>query len=768
MSLLKKILGAVLIASFCVCTIANAETFVIKNIRVNGLQRINYATVLSYLAEISVKEGERIDTADTSDIIRALYKTNFFSEVTLNRNNDDLIINVVERSVIGSLSITGNSKLTKKQLTEALKHVGISEGQALDLMVLNAIKHAIVQEYYNKGLYSVKVNINIKPEARNRSAVSIKIHEGPTAKIKSIRIVGNKAFKEKTLLGEFSLTTTKLWSFLTDSDKYSQEKLYADLEKLRSYYMDRGYVHIKIDTPKVSITPNRKGIYIVINITEGDIYRLGGFELGGDLLGKRAEILKLTKLKTGSVFSRKEIMDAQSAIKLFLGDYGYGLADIQDESYIKEENHRVYIKFIVVPGHRVYVKSINFSGNHKTNDEVLRREMRLQEGSLFSLSKINESSRRLANLGYLQDIEHEVIQVPDSNNQIDLLYKVKETSAIGFQLQGGYSDREGFLYGASISDQNLFGTGKTAYIGFDNTKVTQYYHVGYYDPYFTINKVGLSLGAHMRKTNPNKISGELSSYRYSTYGIDAHFDVPLSDYSKYGFGLGVEHITVHRATIGFNQKIENFLNAHGTVFNQAKLTADWGYTNFDRFPFPTQGFGHSIGAELYGPLNSHSLEYYTTEYKANLYCPLFKDFIFNANLDLGYGYGYGKTKTLFFLKNFYAGGIGSVRGFEADTIVNDEAERNAVIGGNILTLASASIIIPNPIQNMVRPRVFVDIGGVYDNYFKFSDLRSSYGIQIEWRTPISPMPLIFSFARPLHKKPWDNTTLFNFSIGGSI
>ncbi len=767
MSILKKILWVGLIVSFC--TLANAETFVIKKIRVHGLQRISYATVLSYLADIQIKEGEQIDTDTTSDIIRALYKTNFFSEVTLKRQDDDLIITVVERSIIGSLSITGNSKLTKKQLTEALKQIGISEGQALDPVVLNSTKHAIIQEYYNKGLYSVKVNIDIKPESRNRAALSIKIHEGPTAKIKSIRIIGNKVFKEKVLLNEFSLTTTKLWSFFTDSDKYSQEKLYADLEKLRSYYMDRGYVRVKIDTPpKVSITPDRKSIYIVINITEGEVYKLGGFELGGDLLGKRAEIAKLIKLKFGKIFSRKEVVDAQSAIKLFLGDYGYGLADIQDESYISEKDHRVYVKLVVVPGHRVYVRKINFSGNHKTNDEVLRREMRLQEGSLFSLSKINESARRLANLGYLQDIDYEPIQVPESNNQVDLLYKLKETSAINFQLQGGYSDKEGFLYGASISDQNLFGTGKTASIGLDNTKVTQYYHIGYRDPYFTLNKVGFSLGAHIRKTNPNKISGEISSYRYSTYGIDAHFDIPLSDYSSYGLGVGIEHFTVHRATINANDKIDGFLNAHGTVFNQANLTADWSYSNFDRFPFPTKGFGHSISGELSGPLNSHSLEYYTTEYKARLYYPLIKDFIFSANLDLNYGDGFGKTKKLFFLKNYFAGGIGSVRGFEADTIVNEAADKDKVVGGNILTLASASIIIPNPIQNVIRPRVFIDVGSVYDNYFKFSDLRSSYGVQLEWRTPVSAAPLVFSFARPLHKKHWDNTTLFNFSIGGSI
>ncbi len=769
MSLLRKILCAVTILA--ICSAAIAETFVINNIHVNGLKRVNRGTVLSYLAEISVKEGGSIDTADTADIIRALYKTDFFSDVTLERRNNDLVINVIERSIIGSMSITGNSKLTKKQLTEALKGVGISEGRPLDPAILNAMQHAIVHEYYNQGLYSAKVNIDVKAAERNRVAVAIKIHEGPTAKIKSIKIVGNKAFKEKTLLKEFSLTTSKLWTFLTGTDQYSKEKLYADLEKVRSYYMDRGYLHVKMDTPKVSITPDKKSIYIVVPLSEGAIYRLGNVDIDGDLIGKRAEILQIVGLKTGSIFSRKEIIDAETSIKLFLGDYGYGMADIRDESTVDENNHRVNIKLAIVPGHRVYVRHIDFIGNHKTNDEVLRREMRLQEGSLFSLAKINESSRRLANLGYLKDIDHKVIPVPDSNNQVDLAYEVKETSSVGFQMQGGYSNREGFLYGANISDQNIFGTGKMVFLGFDNTKATQYYKFGYRNPYFTTNKIGLSFNAYIRKTNPSKISSELSGYTNSFYATELFFDVPLSDYSQYGFGIGFEHIAINSATVNPNPEIEGFLNANGTAFNQVKVMANWSYGNFDRAPFPTKGFGHTIGIEVYGPLNRSSLEFYKATYNANLYYPLFWGFIFNANANLGYGDGFGKTKKLLFLKNFFAGGIGTLRGFEDDTITNKGGiNKNAVIGGNILTLASASLIIPNPMQDTVRPRIFIDAGSVYDmydsNFDLFRDLRASCGVQLEWRTPF--VPLVFSLSKPLKKKSWDYTQMFQFSISGSI
>jgi outer membrane protein insertion porin family len=776
MLLRKKILTGLLLSMLC--ALANAETFVIKKIRVHGLQRISYSTVISNLSEISIREGEKIsveqgktlDSSDSSDIIRALYKTNFFSEVSLKRENDDLVITVVERPVIGALFITGNNKITKKQLTEALKHLGISEGQALDQFLLNAIKHGIIQEYYNKGLYSVKVDIDIKPEARNRSTVSIKIYEGPTAKIKSIKITGNRAFTERTLLGEFSLTTTKPWSFFTDSDKYSQEKIYADLEKVRSYYMDRGYLQVKIDQPKVTITPDHKAIYIVINITEGAVYKIGGFDLKGDLLGKKAEIMRLIKLKAGDVFSHQDIVDAISTIKLFLGDLGFGLAEISDEFSVNESKHLVYLKLDVKPGHRVYVRNINFTGNYKTHDDVLRREMRLQEGSVFSLSKINESKRKLNTLGYIQALEHETTAVPDSNNQIDLLYKVKETLSTSIQMQGGYSDRDGIIYGLSASDQNLLGTGKSAHLGFDNSRARQVLSLGYRDPYFTPNKVGLGVNVYRKKIDPHKISAQIVGNRYSTYGSDMHLDVPLSDNTWYGLGLGYEHI-IYYPPENPSQVISDFLKYHDRIYNQARVAFDWGYENFDRIPFPTQGFSSAVLGEVYLPLTPKSLEYYRATFDAKFYYPLISGFIFNANLSLGYGDGFGKTKKLFFLKNFFAGGIGTIRGFDADTITNNPNETSQVMGGNLLTVASASLIIPTPISDVVRPRIFIDVGGVdsvsngSDN-FKLDNLRASWGLQVEWITPLGMVPLTFSIAQVIRKKSWDSTSMINFTMAG--
>ncbi len=762
--MLRKIKILIAVLTISAYSLAEAETFTISNIKVNGLKRITRGAVLSNLP---VKVGDKMDSAQSSEIIRRLYETNFFSNIDINRSGNALIIDVVERAVIGSLKISGNSKITKQQLTDALKNVGIAEGQELDPAVLNSIKNAIINQYYSMGMYNPKVNINVKNEDRNRVALAINISEGPASKIKSIKIVGNRAFSQRALLKDFSLTTTKLWSFLTHSDQYSKEKLDADLEKLRAYYMDRGCLKISINSTKVSITQDKKGIYITINITEGPIYKFDQIVIDGDLIGKRKEILQLIEIKSGEVFSRKRVIELQSKISLFLGDYGYAMAEISPDYKIDDNARKVWMKFTVTPGHRVYVRHINFTGNYRSNDEVLRREMRLQEGGLFSLSKINESSRRLANLGYLQDINHNLIPVANTNNQADLNYSVKEVSSTSLNLQAGFSDRDGFLYGASISDQNVFGTGKAASIQFDNSRATQSYGFSYHDPYFTVDKIGLSVNGYVYKTNPSKISGELTSYRSSTYGLITTLDAPLSDYTQVSFGMGVEHIGLGNP-INPSSKIEDFINRYGSSFNQIKLIGNISYSNLDRSIFPTSGFAQSLSVDGYAPLNSRSLEFYKADYNAVYYQPLGKNFIFRLGGELGYGDGIGKTKVLPPFKNFYAGGMSTVRGFDDDTISSYQ-DKDRVVGGNLLTVGSASIIIPSPMPDMVRLSTFIDVGSVWDthtDHFKFGDLRYSAGFQVEWRTPLAP--LRFSFAKPIHKKDWDSTQLFQFSISTSI
>lgn len=769
MSLLKKLLCAVFVLMFAYSTVF-AEEFVIHKIRFSGLQRISVGTALSYLADAGVKEGESIDSSQTAYIIRALYKPNFFSDVSLTRSGNDLLIKVVERSVIGSIKISGNSKITTKDMDEALKRAGLVEGQAMNQALLNGIVQALIQQYHNLGLYAAKVNANVKPLERNRVAVTINITEGPAAKIKSIKITGNTIASERTLLGEFSLATTKLWSFFTNSDQYSAEKLDADLEKLRSYYMDRGYLHFKVDKVKVAITPDKKHLYITIHVVEGLPYKVSGFGLDGNLIGKRAEILKLITLKAGAVFSRKEVMDIQANITRYLGDYGYGLPDIGVEPIVDDNSRQIFIKFMISPGQRVYIHRINFKGNTKTHDEVLRREMRLQEGSMFNLSKIEESKRLLANLGYLGgDIEYKLDPVPEEPHQMDLTYTVKEESSTSATVQGGFSDAEGFLYGAGISDTNIFGTGKTASVRMDNSKATQNYSLGYYDPYFTVNHIGFSVNAYLMKTDTGKLKGR-SPYSTNIIGGLASFVIPLSDRDSITLGAGVEQIKIKADNGTPPKQVTDFINNYGYLYNQLKAVASWQHSNFDRAIFPTKGFAQSLSLTGYAPINRHSLEFYRVEHTSTWYQPLFSGFILRTGTDVGYGDGFGRSKGLPFFQNFFGGGIGSVRGFEEGDLGGGDPDarddQHHAKGGNVLTTASASIIIPTPWKDTVRPSVFIDVGDVYNNRFKIKDLRASCGVQIEWRTPLAP--LVFSLAKPIRKKDGDNLKMFQFSLSASI
>lgn len=768
---LTKFLSCILLIIGLVSA-AHADSFIVRNIHVEGNQRVSTGTVLSYLP---IKEGERFNSEQTPQIIRALYNTGFFSDVEVSSNNGILTVKVLERSVITAIHFVGNSKITNKQLLDALKQIGLSEGQVLNQAALSGLEQALVQQYYNLGCYNVNIKSEVTAQSRNRVIVNIKINEGPVAKIKSINVIGNTVFTEKELLKDFTLTPTNWFklTFINHNDQYSKDKLEADLEKLRSYYMDRGYLKFNIDAVQVSLTPDKKHIYIVIHITEGDVYKIKGYSLSGDLLGQRAQIQKFIVLQKGEIFSRKKIMAINSLLEQFVGDYGYAMPDIKADPVINDAEHWVFINFKVDPGKRVYVRRISFSGNSKTDETVLRREMRQQEGAMYSLSKVNESKRRLANLGYIDNVDVKLNPVPGHSDQVDLDCKVKEAMSASATFNFGYSDADGFIYGASVSEQNFLGTGRGVSVQFNNSKYAKNYGLSYFNPYHTINNISLRFDAYAQTQDPGDI--DLSSYTTDIYGASVTYGIPVSEYNRINLGYGYEYIKI-KSDDQSPKEVHDFIEEHGSTFNQAKIIGGWSHNKLDRAIFPTDGFAQSLSFEAYLPVASRALSFYKANYNASWYYPLYKKFVLHANGEVGYGNGFGNTHGLPFFKNYYAGGMDTVRGFNSGSLGPRDSNGDP-IGGNLLTDASLGIIIPTPLGDSIRTTAFVDIGNVYQTKPEVgqelrSGLRSAAGVQVEWRSPLGI--LRFSFAEPLKYEHGDDShhaddkRFFDFAIGTSF
>ncbi len=759
MSLLRKILLACFLLSTLTGTAFAANGFVVQKIQFQGLHRISESTVRSYLP-ISV--GETLEPGETGTVINSLYATGFFSNVKLARQGNTLLVQVVERATIGRITIKGNSILKTKQLMQVLKDAGMSEGEVFNRSNFNAITQSIKQEYYNLGRYNADVTASVTPQVRDRVAVLIKINEGDVAKVKGIKVIGNKVFSEKTLIKQFKLTTPHLWTIFTKTDQYSRQKLDADLERLRSYYMDRGYLKFNIDSTQVSITPNRKSIYITVHVVEGPQYRISGYRLQGNLIGRKAELEKLVEIKAGDVFSRTKITKTDTAIGNALGNHGYAFANVNVVPQVNGAKRTVFVIFNVQPGRRIYVTQINFLGNTKTADYVMRREMRLQEGSLYSLQKVQESKRRIANLGYLTNVNINTKRVPGKPNHVDLTYHVKESSSATASLQAGYSDAYGFLYGANVTEHNFRGTGKSVSLGFNNSEYMRSYNFSYVNPYYTRSGISRAFNLYMTKVTPGSVN--LTTYTTNTYGLGVNYGIPMSEYDKIFIGAAYEHI---RVDIGSAPAatVKQFVVDQGDIYDVTTLSASWLHSDYDRAIFPTRGFKQSFGVQVGVPVFSRNLEYYKVNYDASYYHPVYKGFIFHAAMQLGYGNGYGKTGVLPFFNNYFAGGIGTVRGFEPNTLGPKDTAGDAV-GGNILSVGTLGMVIPNPFYDRVRATVFVDAGNVYQNNLNLADLRYSAGIGVVWWSPMGPLQ--FSIAKPFNTGKGDDTKWFNFTIGTSF
>ncbi|ASQ46927.1 outer membrane protein assembly factor BamA [Legionella clemsonensis] len=765
----KKIVLGICCASILTWSmhVQAAEGFIVRDIKVTGLQRVSTGTVLNYLP---VQVGEEVNSASTAQIIRALYDTGFFQSVSLERQGNTLIVNVVERATIGSITTVGNKEIPSDKLKELLKQMGLVKGRVFQRASLERLEKELKQAYNARGKYNARIETNVTSLTENRVAITITISEGRVSRIKEIKFIGNRDFSKSELMPEMSLSESGVFTYFTKKDQYSKSAMDASLEALRSFYLDRGYLKFNIVSSQVLLSPDKKDVFINIHIDEGPQYRFAGYTVMGKTILSREKIDSLVQVKQGDVFSRKKVTESISAIGLALGDVGYGFPAINAEPRIDENNKTVFITFIIEPGRHVYVRRINFRGNVKTADYVLRNVIRQDEGSVLSLHNIKESERQLRMLGYLKNVNIKTTPVPGTNNQVDLDVEIEEAPSAEATASLGYGTN-GPQFNAAFNQHNFMGTGRSIGVGFNASYWGQDYSLNYYNPFYTNTGIGRGLNLYYRTVDPKKL--DISAYSSDQFGFDVNYNMLLSEKSSFQFGYGYQDLRIK--SVGSVTQIQNFVNQYGRDFHEIRLIAGWNRNSYDQIPFPTRGLNQQASVLVALPASSNSLSYYKTNYQAHLYQPLFKGFIFTLLGNVGYGNTFNGNGLPFF-ENYYAGGIaspGQVRGYESYSLGPRDSRGNA-LGANFLVNGSAGIVLPYPLsRDTVRTTIFADAGNVfirgtpsYLSGFGEGPLRYSAGIGVEWRSPFGP--LAFSLAKPLNKQPWDSQQVFQFTLSSGF
>ncbi len=734
------------------------EPFKVEDIRVEGLQRISAGTVFNYLP---VKVGDTLTQASASTAIRDLFQTGFFRDVRLERQGGVLIVSVTERPAIANIKISGNHDIETDKLKDALKEIGLAEGRVFDRSMLDKVEQELRRQYFSRGKYGVRITSTVTPLERNRVGVAIDISEGRVARILDINIVGNRRFGDKELLKTFQLTGPTLFSFYTGSNQYSREKLAADLESLRSFYLDRGYINFNIDSTQVSITPDKRDIYITINVTEGEQFTVDQVKLAGNLVVAPEQLYPLVSVHEGEVFSRKEATATATRIGERLGNEGYAFANVNTVPDIKPKTKQVTLTFFVDPGKRVYVRRINFIGNARTRDEVLRREMRQLEGAWFSTAAVNRSRERLQRLGYFEDVTVETPAVPGTTDQVDVNYTVTERLSGSVQVGVGYSQSQGVLFNTALTQDNFLGSGNRVSFAFNNSTVNQIYSFSYLNPYWTLDGVSRGFSAYFRTTDASQAN--LSNYTTDVYGGNVNFGIPINEFDTIRMQAGYEHTRIN--TTSFSPlEVTDFIAANGDTFDTIKLNGSWSHDTRNRAIFPDRGGLQTVSAEVSVP--GASLDYYKLSYRQLRYLPLTRALTLSLNGEVAYGDGYGDTDALPFFENFYAGGVRSVRGFKDNTLGPRDSNGNP-LGGSFRVVGNAELLFPAPFQKeskSLRLSAFYDIGNVFDNAsFNVGDLRYSVGLSAIWLSPVGP--LAFSVAKPLNAQSGDETQAFQFTLG---
>lgn len=752
------------------------DGFVIKDIIVIGNERVETGTVLNYLP---VRTRDRfLPGIDSGRALRALYETGLFADVKLKRLGlDTLVVELKERPSIASIAISGNKKIELEDLENSLKEADIARGRVYNRSVVETVEQELRRVYLSAGYYGMQIDTTVEQRKRNRVGLSISIDEGAVARIKHINIVGNKIYTEKKLLSLMNSGVDPINPF-SSADEYSRAKLAADIEVLRSYYMDRGYIRFDIESTQVSLSRDKREIFISINLREGDIYKIGKNQISGQLDLDKSVLMPLLSAKSGDIFSRKDIARISNDIGERLGQDGYAFAKVDVIPTINDDTRTVDLNYVVDHGQRVYVRRIEFTGHYKTRDEVLRREMRQMEGSRFSPVLVNRSRIRLQRLPFMQSVSINSVRVPGRDDQVDLRVEVQEGPSGSFSAGLGYGN-QGASFNLAFNQENLFGTGQNLRFSFDMDDSTQQLSFSFRDPYFTDDGISRTVSAFMRRRD----GGEESSARYidNTFGGSVSFGVPISEYSRFRFGLGFEQTQITETQKTPNE-IGEVLDEHGDTYNVYNLLLGFTRDSRNRTVFATDGVVNRFNLEISGP--GSDWEYYKLGYEFEYFRPITDRLTFSTQFRVDYGKGYGDMDRLPFYKRYFTGGARSLRGYtgnsvgiggelgeEDDPLSQGRDEFGNARGGDFRTIGTLELIFPPPFveePGATRFSFFTDFGNVFPTVDQFDadEFRGSYGLAFVWLSPVGP--LSFSYANPFNDQEEDHISKFQFSIGTSF
>ena len=801
------------------------ESFEVEDIRLVGADRISHGTIFTYLP---IEKGDTVTQSSVTRSIKSLFRTGYFSDVKISRDGSVLVVSLTERPAIASIDIDGNKAIKTEELLKGLRDIGLVEGEVFDKLQLDRVQNELVRQYYSRGKYNVVVDAKVKELDRNRVRVSIDIDEGKAAKIKHIKVVGNTVFTDEELIDTFESDTTNLLSWYSSDDQYSKEKLNGDLEKLKSYYMDRGYIDFNVESVQVTISQDKKAIYITINISEGKQYTFGEMKVTGDMVLDKEIFERLIVSEKGEIFARNLTEATSERMKIVLGNVGYAFAEITPVPEIDEEKLVVDMTYYISPGKRVYVRKINFNGNIKTKDEVLRREMRQFEGGWYSKSLVERSKIRLQQQPFVEEVEIETPKVPGTDDQVDVEVTIKERNSGQFTFSVGYSQVTGINTAISVSLQNLLGTGNTLSFAVNNSSYFKQLNVFYENPYYTDD--GISRGFSVNYSTSNFGEANIARYSSSNGGVGMQMSFPISEYDRIFTRLAYERKSV-KAFLGSTASlIFSDLCALGGYtfttqvalptgvewngldclpepqdqlpptdpigirdgelipfevrksFTFLKAEARWSRDSRNKYFNPTRGSYYRLGAEFSTP--GSTAEFYKFEAKTNKLFPLTDNLTLSLTGEIGYGDGYGESGKLPFFENFFAGGVSSVRGYRDNTlgpkssVLIDEypdlpltSKPGDPVGGSLKTVGSVELVFPTPfakVGNTARLAWFWDFGNVFSKFddFEAREFRHSTGLALKWQAPIGP--IIINFAYPFNDDKYDDTESIQFSFGNTF